>query len=81
MERFYIWRKRMEAGNWRSDFMVPMPSAISGIARILDLGGTYNSYNRSATPEEADCRAIYSDWAITGQDLIRAARETNGKQE
>jgi hypothetical protein len=70
-----------ERYKWRSAFLFPLPSAISGIARILDLGGTYTACNRSATPEETDWKALFSDWAITGQDLISAAREINGKQK
>jgi len=62
---------------WRTVFLFPMPSALSGIARILDIGCTYNAYNHSDSPEEADWKAIYSDWAIVGQDLVSAAREIN----
>ena len=76
---FFVWRKRVNAMGLRSDYLFPMPSALSGIARILDIGGNYTSYNRSASPEEADSKAIYSDWAIVGQDLTRAARNFDGK--
>ena len=79
MERFFVWRKRVNAAGLRSDFLFPMPSALSGMARILDIGGAYNSYNLSATPEDADCKAIYSDWAIVVQDLTRAAQNFDGK--
>jgi len=48
------------------------PSFISGFARVLDIGGTFNAYNQSATPEEADRRAIQSDWLAVGQDMWRA---------
>jgi len=74
MRRFFAWRKRVNTAGLRSDFLFPMPSALSGAARILDIGGTYTSCNRSETPEDADAKAICSDWAIVGQDLARAAR-------
>ena len=48
-----------------------MPSLLTGMARILDLGATLSkhSYNFSATPEEADSEAIWSDWVMVGQDI------------
>jgi len=74
MKRFFAWRKRVNAQGLRSDYSFPLPSALSGIARVLDIGCAYTSYNRGASPEEVDCKALYSDWAIVGQDLIHAAR-------
>jgi GTPase SAR1 family protein len=59
--------------------MFPVPSVISGIASIIDLGCTYTSHNRNATSEETDENAIFSDWAVTGQDLISAARRVREK--
>lgn len=56
-------------------FLCADPSWLSGAARILDLGGTFDVYNSSATGEEADAKAIYSDWAIVGEDLQHAIDE------
>lgn len=55
-----------------TDYLFSQPSFISGIARTLDIFGTYNSYNMSATPEEADCKAIYSDLTAVGLDMKKA---------
>ena len=79
MERFFSWRKRVKGTSLRSDFLFPIPSAVSGVARILDIGCTYTSLNRSETPEEADYKSVFSDWTIVGQDLTRAARNFDGK--
>lgn len=49
-----------------------MPSWISGASRILDLGGTFNEYNFSESPEEADFLALASDWAVVEIDLKSA---------
>lgn len=43
-----------------------------GIARVLDLWGTMVVFNESPTPEEADVRAIDSDWQAVGYDLRNA---------
>ena len=45
------------------------PSFIEGMARVLDLGATLQTYNKSETPEEADYLALLSDWTATGNDL------------
>jgi hypothetical protein len=55
-----------------SDLLYARPSFIEGIARIVDLGGTLNEYNRSPTPDEADFDALEADWRMLGQDLEQA---------
>ena len=59
----------------RSDFLFAQPSFLSGVARILDIFGLFDSYNESPTPQEADAQAMYADWRITGQDITDAAAE------
>ena len=36
---------------------------------MLDLFGTFDSYNESRTGDEADTKAMFADWRVTGQDL------------
>lgn len=64
-----------------SDFLYSSPNLLSGISRILDLWGTYDSYNDSLTPDIADLNAIKQDWLVTGEDLREAFKvylaETN----
>jgi len=60
-------------------FLFSSPSWVQGVASAMDLGGTLVEYNVSKTPQEADVRAIASDWAITGKDIQRAA-ENFGKE-
>lgn len=50
-------------------FLFSRPSFIEGIARILDLGVTLNEYNYSESEEEADARALASDWKAIGNDI------------
>jgi len=59
----------------RTDFLFAQPSLASGIARTLDLWGQFDEYNRSETPDEADAKAIASDWIVTGQDLLDAIEQ------
>ncbi len=55
--------------NKRTDFLFARPSFLSGVAKVLDLFGTFTRYNSSTTPDEADSRAIAADWGVVGQDL------------
>jgi len=63
-----------------SDFMFASPSALSGVARLLDLFGQFDLYNQSWTPEEADFWALYSDWRIIGQDLEAALKQFSAER-
>lgn len=53
-------------------FLIANPSFLNGAAHILDFWGTYDSYNQSLTTEEADARAIFSDWRSVGEELMLA---------
>ncbi len=61
-------------------FLFAPPGLFHGAATVIDLAGTLVEYNISRTPQEADARAIASDWAITGKD-ISAAIKTNKKND
>lgn len=45
------------------------PSFWEGMARLFDFGGILNKYNYSHSGNEADYRAIQSDWNAVGTDL------------
>lgn len=55
-----------------TDFLFARPSFFSGAARVLDIGGVFSEFNFSRSSEEADFRAILSDWRAVGSDLQRA---------
>lgn len=59
-------------------YLFANPSFLSGIARTIDLGGHFDAYNFSRTPEEADIEEIADDWRrvyeslkCTWENLIR----------
>ena len=41
-----------------TDFLFAMPTFISGMGAVIDLGGTMVRFNESSSPEEADYLAI-----------------------
>jgi hypothetical protein len=65
----------------QSGFLFAAPSFASGAAATLDLWGQLADYNSSATPAEADANAIFSDWAIVGQDIVDAAEKVASECE
>jgi hypothetical protein len=64
----------------KSDFLFAQPSLASGVARVFDLWGQFDDYNRSETPLEADAKAIASDWLIVGQDISDAIEHHEADQ-
>jgi hypothetical protein len=58
-----------------TDFLYATPSFISGVGRVIDLGGTMTVFNESDSPFEADTRATFSDWSVTGNDIRGAFEE------
>lgn len=56
----------------KSDFLFAQPSFVSGVARVFDLWGQLDEYNRSESPSEADAKAIAADWFVVGQDIAEA---------
>ncbi|MBY0460112.1 MAG: hypothetical protein K2V38_22580 [Gemmataceae bacterium] len=49
------------------------------MARLADLTGQLNRYNRSPSPAEADALAMWADWSAVGADVAHAANQFNGK--
>ncbi len=55
-----------------SDFLFACPSFWSGVARVIDIGATFDGYNRSRSEQLADARGLYLDWRAVGEDLLAA---------
>lgn len=46
-----------------------LPGFLFGVATLFDIGCTANIYNTDSSAEEADYKALASDWYETGRDL------------
>ncbi len=53
----------------RTGFLFPTPGFLSGIGSVLNVFGKPGLYNYSRTGEEADFKALYSDYRMIGQDI------------
>lgn len=51
------------------------PSILTGVARLLDMGGFLNAYNVSESGNEADFHALLSDWLAVGDSLEAAIEQ------
>ena len=62
-------------GNITDDtgFLFADPSFVTGLATVMDIGGALVTYNVSPSGADADERAIASDWAVIGSDILNAA--------
>ncbi len=49
-----------------------VPNFLSGAARVLDLGSTFDVYNESEDPDRV---ALMSDWTQVGKDIAGAIDE------
>lgn len=58
----------------RTTFLFANPSLVDGLARLVDLGCTFDQYNESTTPVAADLRALTQDWSTVGDHLRAACR-------
>ena len=64
----------------RASLLFARPSALGGIAHILDFGGTLNEYNSANSGEQADVMAAWADWLAVGDDLWTALRTYEDQQ-
>lgn len=64
----------------KTDFLFAQPSFLRGMGKALDLRSTRNVYNDSSSDQEADYKALKSDWIIIGDDIRRAAEQYGRKE-
>ena len=50
-------------------YLYSPPSYLSGFARLLDFGNTYDHYNRVASVHQADGLGLLWDWAAVASDM------------
>ncbi|MCL1975167.1 MAG: hypothetical protein FWG61_03270 [Firmicutes bacterium] len=55
----------------KSIYLFSTPSFIFGAARVLDIGGTFDTYTESESASVADQRALLSDWQQVGLDIAQ----------
>jgi hypothetical protein len=65
----------------QTDFLFAQPRASFGWARLLAVFHSFSRYNMSRSVEEADARALYADWRITGEDIASAFAQCKAQDQ
>lgn len=68
MRGFQMKSKRMI----QTTSLFAKPSFASGMARAVDLGRKFTSYNTNKSEGAADHKALRADWRAVGKDLEEA---------
>lgn len=53
----------------KTDFLLPNNNFLIGLGSVLNIVGSYFEYNYSSSSEEADLKALESDWQNVGGDI------------
>lgn len=59
---------------YATDHLFPRTNSIIGAGSVFNIAGNYFEFNYSSAAEEADSRAIESDWGVIGLDLEQAVK-------
>jgi hypothetical protein len=62
-------------------YLYATSSFLEGVARLVDFTGSLNTYNCSDSPEQADFKAISSDWMVVGGDLRKAIKDCQDQEK
>lgn len=60
---------------YKTNILFSRPTIIDGVASIFNISGNYFEFNYSESAEEADSKAIESDWGVIGNDIIEAKKQ------
>lgn len=60
----------------RTDFLFPKRGFFTGLSSILDIFSVDKKVNTSKSGEEADAKALKSDWEMIGKDFEKSLEET-----
>ena len=61
--------------NSTSDFLFARNSLLVGAGSAFNFWGDYFEYNTSRNGNEADAKALSSDWRVVGKDIRKSARQ------
>lgn len=64
---------------FKTDFLLPRNNFFVGVGSVFNIAGSYFEYNYSKNEEEADTKALFSDWSNVGNDLKESTEEFKSK--
>lgn len=66
----------MKKKKFSTSFLLPKNDFFIGMGSVLNIGGNYFEYNTSKSEEEADKKALFSDWWNVGNDIDSILKNT-----
>jgi hypothetical protein len=60
----------------RTDFLLPKRDFWTGASSVFNIFGEENKFNTSKSGEEADLKALKSDWEMIGEDFKQTLIDT-----
>ena len=64
----------MKKIKFRTDFLYSSPDFLTGVGSLMNIQGNYFEFNASKSGEDADFKALISDWGVVGNDISEAAK-------
>jgi hypothetical protein len=61
-------------GRVTTDFLTSTPSFLTGMGSVANIAGNFYKFNAAKNGQEADARALKSDWAMVGRDISDAIK-------
>lgn len=68
-------------GSIQTDFLTASSGFTTGMGSVMGIAGNFYGFNYSATPQEADTRALRADWVMVGKDLSDVMRKAESHPE
>jgi hypothetical protein len=59
----------------KTTFLLPKNDFWVGIGSVFNIAGNYFEYNYSNTEQEADKKALLSDWQNVGKDMKKSVKK------
>ncbi len=59
----------------RTTFLLPKNDFWVGFGSVLNIAGSYFSYNYSNSDADADRKALFSDWFMVGDDFKQSKKK------
>ncbi len=64
---------------YKTNILFPRSSALIGAGSVFNIAGNYFMFNFLKSDEEADRKAIESDWGIVGNDIRKSINKVKSK--
>ena len=70
----------MDEKIYKTDFLFSKGSFFTGMGNVFNIAGRYHNFNTSASDQEANKKALRSNWKIVGQTMRKCLDEQKQKE-